>query len=146
MNKISKIINKIIQLIFILNKIMAFLIIKCNQIFKFDWTYCNHAWDGPYKRAKMLYIYIYIVILRMLLSKATYNLGIHEVINLEENFMTDKTLVAVCKFDWQKVRSHLFFNVQTFCTNISDSVCNDLYKLLCIDTIPEVAKTKVSPS
>ncbi len=63
---------------------MAFLIIKCNQIFEFDWTYFNHVWDGPYKRAKMLYIYIYIVILRTLLSKATYNWGIHEAINLEE--------------------------------------------------------------
>ncbi len=33
---------------------------------------------------------------------------------------------AVCKRDWHNVRSYLFFNVRTFRTKISDSVCNGL--------------------
>ncbi len=32
---------------------------------------------------------------------------------------------AVCKRDWQDVRLYLFFNVRTFRTKISDSVCNE---------------------
>ncbi len=35
-----------------------------------------------------------------------------------------KILEAVCKRDWQNLRSYLFFNVQTFRTKMSDSVCN----------------------
>ncbi len=34
---------------------------------------------------------------------------------------------AVCKCDWHNVRSCLFFNVRTFRTEISDSMCNDLW-------------------
>ncbi len=37
---------------------------------------------------------------------------------------------AVCKRDWQNVRSYLFFNMQTFRMKISDSVCNDLKGIL----------------
>ncbi len=32
----------------------------------------------------VLHLYLYLVILQMLLSKATYNWGIHKAINLEE--------------------------------------------------------------
>ncbi len=45
----------------------------------------------------------------------------------EENRFEGKKIVlrAVCKHDWQNVRSYLFFNMQKISTKISDSVCNE---------------------
>ncbi len=41
-------------------------------------------------------------------------------------FWRTKVSEAVSKRDWHNMRSYLFFNLQKFWTEISDSVCNDL--------------------
>ncbi len=52
---------------------------------------------------------------------------------------------VMCKHDWHNVRSYLFFNVRTFWTKISDSVCNDLFtKNITFFVVVEKQKSKAA--
>ncbi len=70
------------------------------------------------------------------LSKCLLRMWKCRKLNLTSIFLWRKKVSeAVCKHDWHYMRSYLFFNVWTFRTRISDSVCKDLKGAVCrIDT------------
>ncbi len=80
------------------------------------------------------------------LSKCLPRMRKTQKLALDPNFLWwTKISEVMCTHDWHNVRSYLFFNVRTFWTKISDSVCNDLFtKNITFFVVVEKQKSKAA--
>ncbi len=94
--------------------------ICCEQILEYK-GHCT-AWVPKFSN-----VFFCFFLLVMFLSKFLPRMQKHRKSNLIRMFFwRTKVSEAVSKRDWHNMRSYLFFNMQKFRMEISDSVCNDL--------------------